>query len=134
MAHLASGSSAGLSVEVESNAGLGERGLEARLLVPDPQIAEQIHDRTWAKHRRITQRQITHGTYELLELTRGARDLCLVKRIVWPWCELVDVNRAVAQQEQLDGHDSLQRKGLANGPRHLDGATSDVVGERSGDH
>src|SRR5512138_1918080 len=82
MAHLTARSGAGLSIEMQAHAGSGERRFKGWLRTLDPEVAKEIHDRSGSQHRWIAEGKIANGADELLELTRRAGDLGLVKGVV----------------------------------------------------
>src|SRR5262245_6881527 len=118
MTHLAAGARAALSIEMQADPRLRQRRLEWRRSML-PQLTEQIADGAGPENSRVAERQIADRSHDLLELTRRARDLRLVIRVVGARRKLVDEQRSVREQEYLDRENPLERERFRDAARDL---------------
>ncbi len=133
MAHLPSGPGLGFAVQVQGNAG----GCQRRRpfgFAPLPLVAEQVRHGRRAQHRGRPERQAADGADLLLELTGHAGVDGQVARVVRARRDLVDEQRAVTRQKELDAQDADGIEPFHDRARDLLGLPRDFRRDPRGEH
>src|SRR6516164_331309 len=94
---------------MQANARPREGTLEwRRAVVLEPELAEQVVNRTGSQRTRVAERQVAHRAHDLLELARRARYFGFMEGVVRSRRQFVHEKHIVVEHEHLDGENSLQ--------------------------
>src|SRR5262245_46305719 len=119
MPHLPPSTSLTLPIEMQSSPRNRKSKVKARRLRAKPPIAKKVSHGRRRMKLSTTERKPSHGPNELLKLANATSDLGGVKAVVRPRSKLIDVDRAVLSQKELNSQNPLERESFSQSPTKL---------------